>query len=203
MLLEMSMCLYVPCVCVCVCVFRVTERVGVCNQERGYISLLHNEPLLCSGDKRKNKKDVSHLWHIYLDRCLTQSHSLPCWDILVRQMTSSIQNSVNGINTHPITAVEHFSAGIFLLPWELILTFLWIESEEHQARYVILLSAISSVPWILMTISEVGYEWEVIVQIIALCGHLSEKIMSLTSQLQATVWECFLNVLDRMCIPWI
>lgn len=113
---HVSVCL---CVCVLVCVymctfiFRLTERVGVGNQERSYISLLHNKPLLWSGDKRKNIKDVSHYWHIYLDRGLTQSHSLPCWDISVRELwdtewcpQSKIQSTMNGIKARAITAIE-------------------------------------------------------------------------------------------------
>lgn len=132
-----------PCVCVymcvsvtvCVCIFRVTERVGVDNQERSYISLLHNEPLLWSGYKRKNKKVVSHLWHIYLDRGLTQSHSLPCWDILVTELWGTKwcpQCSLNGFKACPITAIAlcwHFPSALrthlyFFLNW------VWRASDE-------------------------------------------------------------------------
>ncbi len=53
----MYFCVYV-CVLLCVCIFRETERVGVDNQEQGYISLLHNEPLLCSGDMMSPTSDT-------------------------------------------------------------------------------------------------------------------------------------------------
>ena len=143
----MSMCLYR----VCVCIFRVTERVGGCNREATFACCITS---LSSGDKRKNKKDVSHLWHIYLDRTLTQSHSLPRWYILIRGLwdtkrcpQSTTVIGMNGIKTRPITAVQPWQ--YFPSVWELIPTFLWIESEERQKRFI-LLSAVSSVPWILM-----------------------------------------------------
>lgn len=118
-----------------VCIFRVTERVGVGNRERSYISLLHNELLLRSADKRKNKKDVSHLWHIYLDRRLTQSCLLPCWDILVREQwdTKWRAQSKTAISLKAIEQPSN-TASIFPVPRELISTFLWIESEKRQSQ---------------------------------------------------------------------
>lgn len=130
------------CVYVCVCIFRVTERVGVGNQERGYISLLHNEPLLRCGDKRKNKKDVSHLWHIYLDRGLTQSHSLPCWDILVRELQdtkwrppSTTDISMNGIKACAITAVEHCWHFLSALKTHLNLSLNWVWGASSKISH--------------------------------------------------------------------
>lgn len=183
----MSMCLYVLCVCVhacvCVCIFRVTECVGDSNQEQGYISLLHNEPLLLSGYKRKNKNDVSHLWNIYLDRGLTQSHSLPYWDICVREMwdikwcpQSKTFIGMNGIKACPITAIEHCWHFHSALKTHLNLCVNWgASSEISHFTFSRLLSALNFNDhfWGYSA----AYEGEGIVQIIALCGHLSQKVM--------------------------